>query len=100
MQTRRTHTDTQTRVHRMNSIFNGVLQVIRNSKNGEWVGTMTQLRKQVSRLVGSTTVPGSPSAMRVTVNNILRRIRKAGVSVKFGRSSDSTRTRYVKFITR
>ena len=61
---------------------------------------MTQLRKQVSKLVGNTAVPGSPSAMRVTVNNILSRIRRAGVSVKFGRSSDSTRTRYVKFTVR
>lgn len=99
--TARTRTRTRTdMVTRNTTIFNGVLQVIRSSKNGEWVGTMTQLRSQVSKLVGKDVVPGSPSAMRVVVNRILSRIRKAGVSVKFGLANNESRTRYVKFTVR
>ena len=96
-----TRTQTRTQMdERTSVILDGVLQVIRNSKSGEWVGTMTQLRRQVSRLVGQSIVPRSPAAMRTTVNRILSRIRNAGVSVKFGRTTDSMRTRYVKFTAR
>jgi hypothetical protein len=63
-----------------------------------WTGTMTQLNKQIRKVIARsqrTYLPGSASALRKVINRNINRIRSRGVSVKFGRTPDRMRTRYV-----
>lgn len=78
-------------------VLDGVLSMLR-SKNNVWLGTMTSLHKDLVTVIGNKKVlPASPSSLRVLLNRIVNRLRTRGISVKFGRASDYTRTRYVKF---
>lgn len=80
-------------------VVNGVMSVLDDNK--EWTGTMTDLGTTLSRTLGrGVTLPGSPSALRVVLNRVINRLRCRGVSVRFGRTKDHTRTRYVRFVTR
>jgi hypothetical protein len=82
-----------------NAILEGVLTVL-DSRNNIWLGTMTTLNKELVRSLGKKTVlPRSPSALRIVLNRVANRLRVRGVSVKFGRTNDHTRTRYVRFLT-
>lgn len=68
-------------------------------KHPNWIGTMTALRKRLLTNVSKINaryLPGSPSALRVVMNKIVNRLRCRRISVKFGRTSDRTRTRFVK----
>jgi|GEM_PF-6993175 len=87
-------------------VLNSVLEVL--SRHGlmsdnvrqEWVGTMTDLRVELVRAVGrkqAVSLPKSASALRVVLDRVVRRIRCRGVTVKFTRSPDSSRTRLVRF---
>lgn len=81
-----------------NLVLSGVLKVL-NKDNSSWIGTMTELNSVLARTVGnqSKSLPGSPSALRVVLNRIVNRLRSRKVSVKFARTTDHTRTRYVTF---
>ena len=79
------------------SIVSGVMYLM--GSTNEWTGTMTELGKHLENN-GSLSLPGSPSALRVVLNRVVNRLRCRGVSVKFNRTKDSTRTRYVRFATR
>lgn len=84
-------------------ILNGVLTVIKGHKEDTWVGTMTELNSALVKVLGRRVPqnwPGSPSALRVVLNRTVNRLRNRKVSVRFGRTSDHTRTRYVEFVTR
>lgn len=80
-------------------VLNGILQILdRNS--GSWNGTMTQLSSSLVKYLGKSSanvLPGSPSALRVTVNRVVNRLRHRGVSVKFTRTPGYMRTRLVTF---
>lgn len=82
-------------------VFNGVMSVVSGVRKGRsWTGTMTDLQSAlVSELSRkeSSVLPGSPSALRVVLNRVVNRLRNRSVSVKFGRTTDHTRTRYVRF---
>ena len=81
-------------------VLNGILTVVKNS---DWFGTMTELRNTLSRTLGrefSKVLPRSASALRVVINRVVNRLRSRSVSVKFGRTPDHVRTRYVKFVAR
>ena len=79
-----------------NTILDGVLKVLDN--NNIWTGTMTGLKNELVRQLGKKrTLPRSPSALRMVLNRVVYRLRTRGVSVKFGRTTDHTRTRYVRF---
>lgn len=81
------------------TVLQGVLNIINSNK--VWLGTMTDLGNRLIKKLGKKAVlPGSPSALRVVLNRVANRLRKRGVGVKFGRTTDRTRTRYVRFITR
>lgn len=89
---------------KINSVDNIVLESILNTLEGanlhKWQGTMSELKLKL--FLGLTkskrsNLPGSPSALRVVINRIVNRLRTRGVSVKFGRTNDRTRTRFVKF---
>jgi hypothetical protein len=84
-------------------VFNGVMSVLRNRgvrKGRSWTCTMTDLSfalvSQLSRTELSV-LPGSPSALRVVLNRVVNRLRNRSVSVKFGRTTDHSRTRFVRF---
>lgn len=79
-------------------VFNGVVSVVR--KGTAWTGTMTDLNTALVSTLGKKTaamLPGSPSALRVVLNRVVSKLRNNKVSVKFGRTTDHSRTRYVKF---
>lgn len=82
-------------------VFNGVMSVLSNVRKGRsWTGTMTDLRTAlVSELSRSElkVLPGSASALRVVLNRVVNKLRNRSISVKFGRTTDHVRTRYVRF---
>lgn len=93
---------------RRNSVMNdvndvvcrGILSVVERRSNGNWLGTMTELVTALNRVLSKrqrTFLPGSPGALRVTINNVANRLRNRGIGVRFGRTTDHTRTRYVRF---
>ena len=73
-----------------------ILDLLNRQEEGSWVGTMTELRSAMgfSRSKNFTT---NPSILRRVVNTVAYSLRKQGVSVKFGRSTDHMRTRFVSF---
>ena len=83
-------------------VMKGVLKVIKknNKNNRKWTGTMTELSLRLSKVLDpkqSLALPGSPSALRAVLNKVVNRLRCRGISVRFARTSDHARTRYVKF---
>lgn len=88
-------------------VVNSVLEVLlgyglmTKGARTEWTGTMTDLRSELVKVVGrknAATLPQSASALRVVLNRVVSRIRCRGVTVKFTRSTDSSRTRLVRFV--
>lgn len=85
-----------------NSLLSGVRTIV-SRRSTPWVGTMTELNEAVvSALRGKVPAnwPGSPSALRVALNRVIRRVRGEGISVRFTRTSDHLRTRLVEFSSR
>ncbi len=84
-------------------VVNGIVSAFQNHKSENWMGTMTQLQTILNRSMKKIAkdqaemLPASPSALRVVLNRTVNRLRTRGISVKFARSTDSSRTRYVKF---
>jgi hypothetical protein len=95
---------TNTQENNVNDIvLESVLKVLENNTSTTWIGTMTDLRTDLSKVLGkkrAAMLPGSPGALRVVMNRIINRLRNRRVSVKFGRTPDHARTRYVEFTTR
>jgi hypothetical protein len=70
-------------------------------KNGSWNGSMSELNTAITtslRRGESENWPSSPSVMRRAINTITPMLRRAGISVKFGRETDHFRKRYVNFV--
>lgn len=83
-------------------ILTGVLALLNRRSSGEWAGTMSELDSSLVRVLGKKVPenwPASPSALRVALNKTVNRLRVRSVAVRFGRSTDHMRTRYVKFVT-
>lgn len=81
-------------------VFNSVLSFLSRQNVRSWTGTMTELSTGLTRVAGrkvSSVLPGSPSALRVVLNRVANRLRNRKVGVRFGRTTDHTRTRYVRF---
>lgn len=82
-------------------VLNGVLAMAAANKSATpWTGTMTQLKDTLIKVMGrkdGKLLPQSPSALRVVLNRVVNRLRNRKISVKFGRTTDHTRTRFVKF---
>lgn len=96
--------NTATELDVNSEIVNTVASLIENSKNGSWSGTMTEFRKILSRGMKKAQrneLPGSPSALRVALNKVVRRIsRNEKITTSFTRTSDRSRTRLVVFTAR
>ena len=83
-----------------NVVLTGILTVLDRSNVRSWSGTMTELQTVLVRVLGkkrSTVLPGSPGALRVVVNRVVNRLRSRSVSVRFSRTTDHARTRFVRF---
>lgn len=95
-------TSNNTRGTVSNALLSGVRTIV-NRRSTPWVGTMTELNAVlVSALRNKVPAnwPGSPSALRVALNRVIRRVRGERISVRFTRSTDHSRTRLVEFSTR
>ena len=80
-------------------IFRGVTSVV-SQTGGIWKGTMTNLTTALNRVLSQrqrTLLPRAPGALRVVINRIANRLRNRGIGVRFGRTTDHARTRYVRF---
>lgn len=89
---------TNTSVDMNDMIINGVLSVVSKSDDNSWMGTMTELNSLLIKTLGKrTALPGSPSSLRVTLNRVVNRLRVRGITVRFGRTPDHSRTRFVEF---
>lgn len=69
------------------TLFRGVIEMLK--RQSSWEGTMTDLNRVLVKRVGKqvkSVWPGSPSALRVSFNRVVNRLRNAGVSVRFVRS--------------
>lgn len=81
-------------------VMNGVLAMASRGSAAPWIGTMTQLNEVLAKMLGKRDrklLPKSSSALRVALNRVVNRLRNRKISVKFGRTTDHTRTRFVKF---
>lgn len=87
-------------VNKSEVVFKGIVSLVKKSSKKTWSGTMTQLDNALSRLLtkdARKVLPGAPSALRVAVNKIVRKLRSNGVRVTFARTPDHARTRLVTF---
>lgn len=83
-----------------NVVFSGISAIVSKQAEGTWVGTMSELTTALNRVLSKnqrSVLPGSPSALRVVTNRVVNRLRNRGIGVRFGRTTDHTRTRFVKF---
>lgn len=81
-------------------IFTKINTVLESQSGSKWIGTMTNLTTALNRVSSRrqrTILPGSPGALRVVINRIANRLRNRGIGVKFGRTTDHARTRFVRF---
>jgi hypothetical protein len=83
-----------------NTVLTNVLSVISKSKNHTWTGTMTDLQVAMCKKSVNGNLPKSASSLRMVLNRIINRLRSRGVSVKFGRTPDAMRTRFVEFVSK
>lgn len=80
-------------------VLRGVISMMERNET-VWIGTMTNLTSALNRVLSRRQrdlLPNSPSALRVVINRVVNRLRNRGIGVKFGRSTDHSRTRYVRF---
>lgn len=90
---------TTTQVNVNDVVLSGVITVL-DKGNNRWFGTMTELQTALVKVLGkknSVVLPGSPGALRVVINRVVNRLRSRGVSVRFTRTPDHARTRFVRF---
>lgn len=84
-----------------NIVFRGISAVVNAESNGGlWKGTMSELMTALNRVSSKrqrTILPGSPGALRIVINRVASRIRNRGIGIRFGRTTDHARTRFVRF---
>jgi hypothetical protein len=90
--------DSKTEVKVDDVLIEGVLKVV--NQNKYWFGSMTELQTNLTKVLNrkqSEVLPGSPSALRIVLNRVVNRLRSRRVSVRFARTTDHMRKRYVRF---
>lgn len=81
-------------------VLSKVCTVIRNQSGSNWTGTMSRLMTALNKVSSRNQreiLPGSPGALRVVINRVANRLRNRGIGVRFARTTDHARTRYVRF---
>lgn len=77
------------------TLVNGVVSVVKR-RTTPWVGTITELNSILVKKFGTVeNWPRSSSALRVSLNKVVNRIRSRGVSIQFVRDTNKERTRLV-----
>jgi len=74
--------------------------IVSHQSGSRWTGTMTNLMTALNRVSSRRQreiLPGSPGALRVVINKVANRLRNRGIGVRFHRTTDHARTRYVRF---
>src|SRR5277367_1980921 len=71
-------------------VRNRVVRLVGRRADGTWSGTMSDFTRAIRS-------DKAPSAMRRVLNTIAPQLRRAGVRVQFGRTTDHMRTRIVRF---
>ena len=69
-------------------------------RHGNWNGTMTELNYAITsglRRATPSNWPKTPSVLRRVINSVVPSLRRSGVRVQFGRTTDHARTRFVSF---
>jgi len=82
-------------------VFRGINSIVGRHTMSTWIGTMSELTTALNRVLSKkqrTILPRSPGALRVVINRVANRIRSRGIGVRFGRTTDHARTRFVKFV--
>ena len=82
------------------AVMTGVLSIINGNNARTWTGAMTELNSILKKVLGrrqSQVLPGSPGALRIVLNRVVNRLRNRRIGVRFARTTDHTRTRFVKF---
>ena len=87
------------------AIQQGIATILskKGGSENKWIGSMSELDRALRRVISIRTIeswPGSPSAMRVALNNAVYYIRRSGIKVDFSRTSDHSRKRVVEFVRR
>jgi hypothetical protein len=81
-------------------VLSKVCTVIRGQSASNWTGTMSRLMTALNKVSSKNQreiLPGSPGALRVVINRVANRLRNRGIGVRFARTTDHARTRYVRF---
>jgi hypothetical protein len=81
-------------------VLRGILSIMIGKNVNIWTGTMTNLMTNLNRVLSKhqrTLIPATPSALRMVVNRVTNRLRSRKISVRFGRTPDHSRTRFVRF---
>jgi hypothetical protein len=81
-------------------VFTKMNMFMGNQAGSNWTGTMSKLLTVLNKISSKNqreTLPGSPGALRIVINRIANRLRNRGIGVRFARTTDHARTRYVKF---
>lgn len=81
-------------------VLGKICTVIRDQSESNWIGTMSRLMTALNKVSSKRQreiLPGSPGALRVVINRIINRLRNRGIGVRFARTTDHARTRYVRF---
>ena len=81
-------------------VFTKMIQIVENQSGSNWTGTMSKLRTALNKVSSKNqreVLPGSPGALRVVLNRVANRLRNRGIGVRFARTTDHTRTRFVRF---
>lgn len=79
--------------------LSGVVRLLARTKTSQWSGSMTELETSLRKVVRRQNIvwPSNPRATRAVVDRILPELKKLGVKVRFGRTSDHHRKRFVEF---
>ena len=81
-------------------VLSKVCTVLRDQSESNWIGTMSRLMTALNKVSSRRQreiLPGSPGALRVVINRIANRLRNRGIGVRFARTTDHARTRFVRF---
>jgi hypothetical protein len=81
-------------------VLSKIITIVSNQSGSRWTGTMTNLTTALNRVLSRkqrTLLPRSPGALRVVINRVVNRLRNRGIGVRFSRTTDHARTRYVRF---
>lgn len=81
-------------------VLSKVCSVLKDQSESNWIGTMSRLMTALNKVSSRRQreiLPGSPGALRIVINRIANRLRNRGIGVRFARTTDHARTRFVRF---